>query len=1044
MANPADSLPSQTPSHVKHLMTTFVESLEADAPVSALKSLQLLFAYLLGHFTDLSAGLCIQLGASSELYSKSEEDSISLLESENRLLESINFLSENHSSVSEALGLISVFVDTNTGHPRSFFTLAGAGKMKDSMGGMKRYSDFCKPPQRGYNRSDASKLISQYGPHLEVWLTVAAVFWGECEMLDESTTLKGRQRIKYQFRTRQLEAGMRCEVGDCTQCIPARVLELRPPLWDKEDSLGFPGAVPEHLLHLVDRWSDRLNDVDIIGSTSLMRDTFEFLVRYFSGISYTLCLALDAVPAAARTHVANTQSVDNCERLLQVCVESLKSYQDDPAARAVVGVFFRRTATLELEPRAHTNLLLIEGVLSSWFKRERGQQPSEERSKNDLERYYPVFRDWVKALFQFFGLCEHFDDPPTKDGVLPLSVRLGDYLLELTEPTYTLRIRQCPICLPEPSWLKSGGTASVSPKEELKLARERDERLEAKLKEEEELRAAPKFFPGEFPPVAKAPDSPKFLLRQTTRLDIYVRRGQFPEARQALKDVLDYLVRYWAGVAVAACRASGTMSEERAALSKDSLSIQQCERLLNECLHDLVADQASLSQEILSVFYNVDIVTDELKSLGAHSRILMTDADSKNKMQLLADFCESSHEADTGRCRSDLKTFLPIVRDWLKLSQSFFEQCEHHEEDIDSQGRLELVVQFDQTFLELVAPDYAFYVKIGSDVVPDLPVPEYIEPVVETPVVVEQKKVVAQTAESLALAEPFLVHRVAFVGVRENSKKVMCKSGKIRIENAGGGSLTGRAVSTHPCIEVSPARFRDNTQLDYWLDEKSIPKDFIPTIVLRSGGDERTVTVSELRPVSALATISKTQAILFIYSFVGGAWLLYFAAYFYDTAQIAKYLSETGTSLSQLAADDQARNIVIGKAQLAGWMHICIPVISGSSVFAFFRRLSPVMQDIVVKHFERALLLPALIDVFVVLIFMGIFRTGYTNRPEIPPLYLGGLLPWFVVFTVGMYTYAQLSYKNVIASWIPVPAMRRIVGPICFLVFVMLSVLALI
>ena len=374
--------------------------------------------------------------------------------------------------------------------------------------------------------------------------------------------------------------------------------------------------------------------------------------------------------------------------------------------------------------------------------------------------------------------------------------------------------------------MTSGGSASISPKEEIKLAKQRSEEQEALLRAEEELKAAPKFFPGEFPPIDKAPDSPKFLLRQTSRLDIHVRRAAaFP--RPARPQGCSRLSRPILGrrgrrdlPTSPAHSVSNKLPSQRTVCQFNSANVYSMNAFTS-----LVADNSSLAQEVLSVFYTVDIVTDDLKALGAHSRILTTDADSKNKMQLLADFCESSNESDIGRCRSDLKTFLPIVRDWLKLSQSFFEQCEHHEEDVDSQGRLELVVQFDQTFLELVAPDYAFYVKVGSDIVPDLPVPEYIAPVVEAPVVVaEQKKVVAQTAESLALAEPFLVHRVAFVGIRENSKKVVCKSGKIRIENAGGGSLTGRAVSTHPCIEVSPARFRDNTQLDYWLDEKSINK----------------------------------------------------------------------------------------------------------------------------------------------------------------------------------------------------------------------------
>ena len=69
-----------------------------------------------------------------------------------------------------------------------------------------------------------------------------------------------------------------------------------------------------------------------------------------------------------------------------------------------------------------------------------------------------------------------------------------------------------------------------------------------------------------------------------------------------------------------------------------------------------------------------------------------------------------------------------MLRDWLDKSQGFFEQCQQHEEEPDKEGRMELVVQWDKDYLELVAPDYAFYVRPGADFVPDLPVPEWIEP----------------------------------------------------------------------------------------------------------------------------------------------------------------------------------------------------------------------------------------------------------------------------------------------------------------------------
>ena len=68
----------------------------------------------------------------------------------------------------------------------------------------------------------------------------------------------------------------------------------------------------------------------------------------------------------------------------------------------------------------------------------------------------PLMRDWLSAMYPYFSQCEHFDEPPTGDGHLPLTLRLGDHLLELVAPEYTLRIRQCPVCLPNPNWLRPG------------------------------------------------------------------------------------------------------------------------------------------------------------------------------------------------------------------------------------------------------------------------------------------------------------------------------------------------------------------------------------------------------------------------------------------------------------------------------------------------------------------------------------------------------------------------------------------------------------
>lgn len=1045
----ADRLPPQAPSHLYHILNDLDEADRTDAPNSALKAMREAFAFLLGHFTDLTASTALSFGASAELFAREEDDLISVSECETRLREGLHLLSEQIEKQPIARALCTVFFDLDTGTQRTFYLLSQGGTVGGGLG-LKRLSDFCKPPARPPSRSEAFKTVSSYRSHLLAFLEMAGRFWEQCKVLDEHTSLKARQRIRYRFGDFELSAGMRCDLHGCLACIPSRVIKVPAEFLGTTILQGFPSNVPEHSLHLIDRFCEALASKSALDSTRLMRDTFEFLLRYFAGIAKTLCDTLDLLPEAARKPARDTESVDNCERLLQLCVEALKPHQDDPAARAIVGVFYRRTASLELEPRSHTGILLLEGVLSSWFKRERGQEASEERSKSDFERFFPLLRDWLGAMYPYFAQCEHFEEPPTLDGHLPLTVKLGDHLLELIAPAYTLRIRQCPVCLPNPSWLKNAPASKTPAKASAGQIVEAPAQVAqvaqvAKAVEPEE----PKATPGEFRPVEPAPDSPKFLLRMVRRLDVYVRRGEAVEARAALCDTLDYLVRYWAGVAEAVARQSGTLSPDLERLAEDSLSIQQCERLLNSCLQGFPTDASPAAQEVVTVFYELDVISDELKPAGSHARMLKMDADASNKMQLLAEFCENKDVSDIRRARADLKTFLPVLRDWLARSQSFFEQCQHHEEEPDASNRMELVVQFDQTYLELVAPDYVFYVRAGSDVVPDLPVPEWVEPEEPEEIKVEKKQAVIRP-EDLAMAEPFLIHRVNFVGTRPNSKGVVCKSGKIKIENAGGGSLTGRAFSNHPCIEVSPARFRDNSQLDYWLDEKSVPRDFIPTLTLRSGGDERIITLAELRPVSSLTTLTKAQVLALLYAPAVSFYLILMFTFLSVRGDILRIFRDNSINISALKSatlaiavnDEQLVNLINGKAQMVGWPFIALPVLSGCIVFYLFRRLSPVMQDLVIRHFDIALIMPSVIGLFIVT--TGILGYEVSTTNAISALNWVHLFPWVLIFNAGMWVYAQLSFRNKFAEWVPDQNLRKLIGPVFFVAFIALSTLPLV
>ncbi len=1043
----------KAPSHLLHILEDFDEGVRLDAPNTALRALRQAFALLLGLSADILGATAVQMGASADLFLLEKGQAPRLSDSESRIKEAIYFLSQNDSG---ELGKLcaSLFFD-ETGNPRQFYLLTQGGKVEGKMGGLDRFSDFCKEPRRAPGRGESFKLRNAYLPHLEAWLQALNGFWEKAELIWERTDLNQQQRLLYRIYDTDLEVGARIELQDCKACIPSRVLTT-PADWVKgEGFLGFPQEVPEHALHLIDRFSTALNAKDIIESTRLLRDTFEFLLRYFAGVGKLLCQELGCLTDEAERFARKSEEVDNCERLLQECVETLKSHQDDAAAKDFVGVFYRRDSNLELQPRSHTNILLLEGVLSSWFKQERGQTPSAERYSKDYERYFPLFRDWVRSMGPYFSHTEHFSDPPTEHGFLPLTVRCGEHLLELIEPEYQLRIRQCPVCLPNPIWLRQAAAEATAklkvPAAPALSAEQLLRRANAKPEEqpvaapvvEEPAKpaepAVPKNFPGEFRPIDIPSDTPKFLARVLRRLDIRIRRGELSQSRDALRDALDYILRYWAGISFVCARDAAKLSIDEEEKASKGMGIQDSEKLLYFCLGKLSEGVNELSEEIIQVFYERDLFTEQLKPVGSHTRMLITDASSDNQMQLLAEFCDYTDPCDIHRSRRDLKTFLPVLRDWLARSQSFFEQCDHHEEEPDKQGLMELVVQWDKTYLELVAPDFAFPILPGSDLVPDLEVPVWVEP--ETPkeeTASLKPKVI--TTEELALSEPFLIHKVQYVGIQPNSQGVQCKSGVISIQNAGGGSLTGRAYSNHPCIEVNPNRFREKSQLQYWLNESAIPKDFVPFLVLRSGGDERQVTLAELRPLSRFNTIPKSQALVLSYAPAVGGFILLNVLVIIEANLIQKEIGAVGGGTLKEAAPEvlqltQTQGGTIGGAL---FLYSAFAPVAGMLIF---KKFSHSLQDLLSKHLMRVLFCPVGLILLCVTVNSMVFSS--MRHQEVTHANLFKLTPWAIAFCIGGGVYGYLEYERKFAEWVQDRVLRSLIPYVALAVFFVLWSLAL-
>ena len=1048
----APRLHLKAPSHLLHILEDFDEGVRLDAPNTALRALRQAFALLLGLTCDILGAACVQLGASAELYMLEKGQAPRLTDMESRVKEALYFLSQKTDDPL-AKACTELFFDAS-GNPRQYYLLTQGGKVEGMMGGLLRISDFCKDPRRAPGRSESFKMRNAYLPHLESWLQAMQTFWETSELAWERTDLGGQQRLLYKIHGHELEVGQRVELNECKACITSRVLQC-PPDWVRgEGFLGVPQEVPDHTLHLVDRFGAALAQEDIIESTRLLRDTLEFLLRYFAGVGKMLSQELHCLSEEAERFARNCEEVDNCERLLQSTVEALKSHQDDSAAKDFVGVFYRRDANLDLQPRSHTNILLLEGVLSSWFKQERGQQPSAERYTKDFERYFPLFRDWVRSMGPYFSHTEHFADPPSPQGQLPLTVRCGEHLLELVEQEYWLRIRQCPVCLPNPIWTqqateaakpaKKVATPVLTAEQLLRRANTKEEVIpepvEAALPPEPVAPEVPKTYPGEFRPVSIPVDCPKFLARVLRRLDVRLRRGELSQSRDALRDALDYLLRYWAGTSFACARDAGKLSIEEEELAAKSLSIQDCEKLLSANLKRLGAGANELSEEILQIFYHRDLFTEQLKPHGSHTRLLITDASADNQMQLLAEFCEMTDPCDTHRSRRDLKTFLPVLRDWLDASQGFFEQCQHHEEEPDKEGRMELVIQWDKTYLELVAPDYAFYVLPGSDLVPDLPVPDWIEPV-DTKPETETLKPKVITTEELALSEPFLIHKVQYVGVQPNSQEVMCKSGVISIQNAGGGSLTGRAFSNHPCIEVSPNRFRDKTTLQYWLDEASVPRDFVPVLVLRSGGDERQVTLAELRPLSKFNTMPKAQAMVITYGPAIAGFLLLNGVIIFQARKIQLELAQINVQGKLKEVSPEIYQQCQNQASPIGGLFLLYAAMSSVATMLVYRKFSHSLQDLLMKYFMRALTLPMALVLVTTLINTLVFPA--VRHPEIKAANLLSLTPWAIAFCIGGGLYSYLEYERKFAEWVQEPALRKVIPLAMVALFLILWTLAL-
>ncbi|MBI3925168.1 MAG: hypothetical protein HY319_06480 [Armatimonadetes bacterium] len=993
-------IPEKTGSYLRRLLERLTESVEVDAPGTGFRHLQNCFRCLIEETTDLCNSACLVIGGISF-----KEELLPLPESVGVLTQAVEFLgSEAHRDRELSRLLLDIFFEPDGKTPRKHTRILGLAGRPPAR--MLRLHDLCEwvpPPKEHPTRAYYTQELRRYLPYLNSWLEAMVVFWAETERKVEMIDLCGVYSAVY--RVGAVELCSQAQVL-LEEFIPERQLGLPVELMGRVIPVHLPRKAPEPLVDLFDQLDAALKTADTVAACESLRGMLDFLIRYFAGVAYLLWKDLDGADPEARKLAEQSVFISCCEALLARSLEHLKQHPDSMAAKELVSVFFTRNELFEFVPRGHhTEILQLEGVLSAWCLLEpgKGELEAPSRCRHEFERYLPVLRDWLESCGRYLLETEHFFEP-VQSGRLEVSVRVADRFLDLNQSQFSL-------------WIEPPAVA-------------RDEAL------------APSR-PLRIPP--KCPQVLRDILR---RLNIYLHQDDPVQACVSLRDSLDYLTRYSAGLAAAAFRELGTLPAEAEEMARNSPSIHQCEKLLILSLKSIgQGEEEDLGRAVRAIFFARTEFSSEDRPVGNHARMLQTDADPNNKLQLLAEFCSRGEGlTEAADCRREMSRFLPVLRDWLIQAEPFFKQAQHFEEPPEEDGQMELVVQFGEHYLELVEPDYTFMVRPGCNEVPEVEIPEPPpEPVVEEPAGAPQEK--QKSTEPEKRGPPFLVHRVDFIGNQRNSKGKMCLSGFIRITNAGGGVLSGTAISTHPSIEVTPTRFRGNkTQITYWVDEGSLPQSFQAFVMLRTAEDERQIPVWEMKPRSIFGTMTAEQARIAIWAPPAIGLLVFLLVLFPLAAMINGILTEAAglnwPSVS-LAKDAKSALIqVLPLSQMIGWTLLYLPFWVPLAVIKMYKRLSPNVRDLLASHLNPALFAISPL-VFVLTAVLALGGNPVVQDIELPACHLPMLCLRFAGLNVLTVAYLILSFRERIDEWVHDPVARSSIPAAMFFGYFCAVMLAL-
>jgi hypothetical protein len=995
------SLPQGSPAHLEHLLDELNESLDLDAPGTSLRVLKRTLQFLAGYFADLVEGVASVFG---ELTFNHKEGSADPAEFVEAIQTGISFLmTDAPQELPEVRALVDVFYEDGNG--KKFARIIGVGG-KPRRGTMPLEKFIASPIPV---RKKCVQEVRRYLPYLREWLESSANLFSNAAIVNERTSQDGRQTIEVQVGKQTVIAGKRVEVASCALCIPEKEINVPSSLYERPVYFFVPQKAPVHLSEILTRLDEAMQKEDPVAGCLELRNALEFLIRYFAGVSSKVCEDLQSLPKSAIQLVDNSQSLNASERLLNTCLEELRRKPDSLAAKTVIGIFYRRNEMFEFIPRWHSEILALNGQLSGWCQLEPGYGELEdpEVCKLEFEKHVPTLREWLVALGGYLQSTEHFFNEVKSDGSVEFSLRIGDRFIEVGEPGYLL-------------WLNNPRPAGESVEVDSGTANKPLIR---------ESIPPPKGCPG-------------VLDRILTRMDMYLRLGDPIESCISLRDALDYLTRYFAGIALAAFRELGTLPAEAEKLAEQSLSVYDCEKLLILALRSIGHESdEKLGVAVKNVFYYIEDFSQTEKPTGAHSRLLALDADPSSKMQNLAEFC--SLEAGEGvlghpaRSKRELERFLPTLQDWLAMAEPFFKEAKHHEEPPEDDGKTELVVEYGDFYLELVEPEYTFYIRPGADEVPDIEAPELPPPGAFEEDLIDEP-IRRKSPEELAQERPFLVHRVDLIGERENSEGKKCEAGYIVLINAGGGTLSGSAVATDDCLQVDPPRFRGNkVQLSYWVDTENLPSTHEVFIQLKTGHEQRDISVYEMigqaksKPVTA--TVGTVKMLMPALTSIALFFVAFYGLSYHITTTLEASVGRYFTNMQLMRDAPEALSAVIAYTHLLGYFFLFTAGIVPYAVARVFKKFPPSTQELLQGKRRLFMFLPSMI--MGIGIITPLLSNHLTSDSDFPSMNLYGQYLIFLGLNFASTYYQELALTERLDDMFLNPAVRKGVDIFAWFVF---------